>query len=121
MPLSSKTFDHLKAANLLFDNKLYRDSVSRAYYAVFTTAWDYVGDSSTGEWNNRSLRKAFSTRMNADSIERAQSKQMNNYFGYLLEGRQTADYSHIVFLSDEAKDFLTTAREFIEFVERRIS
>ena len=121
MPVSSKTLEHLKAANLLFDHKLYRDSVSRAYYAVFTAAWDYVGDSATGEWNNRSIRKAFSTRMHADGVEHAQSKQMNIHFEYMFEGRQNADYSHLVFLPDEAKDFLTIAREFIEFVERRIS
>ena len=120
MPVSSKALEHLKAANLLFDHELYRDSVSRAYYAVFTVAWDYVGDSTTGEWNNRSIRKALSTRMHADGVERAQSKQMNNYFGYLLEGRQTADYSHTIFMPDEAEDFLTTAREFIGFVERGI-
>jgi uncharacterized protein (UPF0332 family) len=120
MPLSSKTREHFNAAELLLNNNFYRDAVSRAYYAVFTAVWDYVGDSATGEWNPRSIRQAFAERMHREGILRTESRQLSRVFQNLLEFRINADYSREPIPQTDVLEAINLTRGILQWVETRL-
>ncbi len=121
MPLSSKAIEHFETAQLLFQQGRYRDSVSRAYYAIYTAVEDYVGLSTTGGWNHRGLRGAFAAKMISEGIDRQQARELGRKFVDAFDARTGADYDRTPTVGDSAMRILGYAQEILDFIQQEMN
>jgi uncharacterized protein (UPF0332 family) len=119
--ISIKTTEHFESAQLLFQHGRYRDSVSRAYYAVYTAVEDYVGLSPTGAWNHRSIRSAFAARLIREGVDRQKSRELGRKFVDAFNARIGADYSRKPTVEDSAKQILGYAQEILDWIQQEMN
>lgn len=108
---------HLQAAELLYQHRHYRDTVSRAYYAAFSAMQAFVGNPPRGQWNHPGLRGVFIKALAEKGISITTCRQLRKRLRYLLDIREVADYSKEAVEEELAKDALEIAREVLSVVE----
>ena len=117
--VSSKAREHFQSAQLLFQNNCYRDSVSRAYYAMYTAVEDYVGLSTTGTWNHRGIRRVFAAQLISEGVDRPTARDFGKRIFEGLNARLAADYRRQSISQDIATQTLADAQAVITWIERR--
>ncbi len=119
--ISSKATEHFETAQLLLKHRRYRDSVSRAYYAMYTAVEDYVGLSSTGTWNHRGIRRAFAARMIREGVDRQKARELGQKLANALDARINADYYRPPMVQEFANQILIDAQEIFDWIEKEIT
>lgn len=107
--------DKLHSAKVLFENDIYNDSISRAYYAMFNAAKALLltEDSSpkTHAGVNSELGKLFRDRLDPELL-----REMSKIQGL----REDADYTNFDPGREEAEEVLETASKFVEEASKLI-
>ena len=116
-----KAKESLKSAQILFDNGLYDDCASRAYYAAFRAAIAALADKNIESKDNdhKWVQSAFSREL----IRRRKIylSKFKSYLPRLIEVRIRADYQIVRTTRKKAKRQLDRAREFVETVEKEVT
>jgi uncharacterized protein (UPF0332 family) len=117
----SKAKESLKGAEILFENGLYDDCVSRAYYAAFRAAVAVLAQYGIKSENNdhKWLQAAFTREL----IHRRKifSAGLKSCLPELIKIRIQADYKISKISKKQAKHQLGRAKEFVEAVEKEIN
>lgn len=110
-----KAREKLKTAEINYEFERYKDSISRAYYAVFyaisavllSKGLTYSSHSQTiGSFNREFIKTEIFP------------KQFSKYIQKLFNERQTGDYDFDVFFESEtAKEDITIAKQIVEACE----
>jgi uncharacterized protein (UPF0332 family) len=116
----NKAREHLKSAEILFCEEQYRDSVSRAYYAVFSAMLAYVGQPPKGKWEHPGLRGVFIRRLGEAGMPVEDCRTLRSNLRDLHDARIDADYSAAKIDKSTASNTLEIAREVISVVERGV-
>lgn len=111
--------EKLKAAVDLLENGDYKDSVSRAYYAIFTAARALLATKQLDSSKHSGVIALFNQHfVKTGIVEREASKIIEKAKLY----REQADYGDFFVVSeDEAKIQIRSAREFIAEIEKGIN
>ena len=112
-----KAKEHLDSAEFLLTHGHYRDSVSRAYYAVFSTMWAYLGPPPKGKWGHSGIRRTFVRQLYADgqSVDRCRELRKGLYL--INQSRREADYTTASIGQQTAQDAFSLAQEVFRIVE----
>lgn len=85
----------LNAAKLLLDRELFRDSVSRSYYAAYSAATSYLlarRVTFAHGWNNPAHEQLPDLILNNTSLPRSTRIRLNRSLRLLRQAREDADY-----------------------------
>ena len=113
-----KAKEHLSSAEILLCEGQYRDAISRAYYAVFSAMYAYVGEPPRGRWEHPALRGIFVRMLGEAGTSTESCRALRRRLRYLYDARIDADYSPVEFDEDTAVSALEIARDVIGLVER---
>ncbi len=119
--ISSKATEHFESAQLLFQQGRYRDSVSRAYYAIYTAVEDYVGLSTTGTWTHRGIRGAFAAKMISRGVERQKTRELGQKLANALDARLGADYRRQPITQELANQTIADAQTILDWIEKEMN
>ncbi|MBI1924723.1 HEPN domain-containing protein [Candidatus Poribacteria bacterium] len=119
--ISSKATEHFESTQLLFQQGRYRDSVSRAYYAIYTAVEDYVGLSTTGTWTHRGIRGAFTAKMIHAGVHPQHARELSRKFADAFDARISADYSRQPTAESAAKQILGYAQEILDWIQKEMN
>ncbi|MEK6791296.1 MAG: HEPN domain-containing protein [Deltaproteobacteria bacterium] len=110
--------EKLKAAVDLLENGDYKDSVSRAYYAIFTAARALLATKQLDSSKHSGVIALFNQHfVKTGIVDKEASKLIEKAKLY----REQADYGDFFVVSeDEAKMQIRSAREFIAEIEKGI-
>ena len=115
-----KAHESLHAAEICFAEKLYNSTANRAYYAIFQAAivaLAHIGiHSKAGQWSHEGLRATFGTE-----LTRARKIYPNSLVRYLADSlsiRNQADYEDVAISTQQARQVLNWAREFLTTIEQ---
>lgn len=105
----------MAAAEVLFKAELYREAIPKIYYALFHSVkallFSLGLEPKTHDGTNRLFSLHF---VKTGKIP----VKMSRFFSQMMKYRHEADYQHeIVFTSEDCKEWLEEAREFIAAVE----
>ncbi len=120
MKIPDKATEHFESAQLLFQHGRYRDSVSRAYYTVYTAVEDYVGLLPTGPWSHRSIRGAFTAKLISDGVSRSQARELGRKFVESFDARLEADYNRMPITESLASRMLANAQVIFDWIEKEV-
>ncbi len=114
-----KAKEHLKSAEDLLKNGHLRDSISRAYYAIFTTARAILALKELDSKKHSGVIALFNQHLVKTGIlSVSASKIIQEAKSY----REKADYEDFFIISqEEAKKQFENAISFIDEVERKVS
>lgn len=110
--------ERIRSANILLENKLYNDAISRAYYAFF--------DASNALLVTKSLMaKTHAGVINLFSLHFIKTKDIPvkyiKYFRQAKTAREEADYELLKkFSRQETEEIINTASDFIKFIKDNI-
>lgn len=110
--------ERIKSANILLENKLYNDAISRAYYAFFDAANALLVTKGL-------MAKTHAGVINLFSMHFIKTKQVPveyiKYFRQAKTAREEADYELLKkFNKQETQDIINTAEGFIKFIKDNI-
>jgi len=110
--------EKLSAANDLLENKHYKDSVSRSYYAIFTAARALLATKQLDSSKHSGVIALFNQHFVKDGVvAKSASKWLERSKLY----REQADYGDFYVVSrEEAEAQIQSARQFIEEVENAV-
>ncbi|MCP4600745.1 MAG: HEPN domain-containing protein [Proteobacteria bacterium] len=111
---SAKAKENLRAAEMLFADRMYNASANRAYYAAFHAA--VAALSSAGIQLGRIKQEAVQAKFNGELIRR-KKVYPGRFKSYLLElqaVRDNADYKLILVSEKVARRQLNKAKEYVE-------
>ncbi|MFH1564120.1 MAG: HEPN domain-containing protein [Nitrospirota bacterium] len=113
-----KSKEHLKSAEDLLKNGHLRDSISRAYYAIFTTARAILGLRELDSKKHSGVIALFNQHfVKTGILSVTASKIIQEAKSY----REKADYEDFFIINqEEAKKQFENAISFIEEVERKV-
>lgn len=103
----------LQGANLLLREGLYRDAVSRAYYAMFFAARALLSTEGLHPKSHGGVIQALGERFVKTGILDAETA---GHLGFGLQSRQRADYSDLGVTADDARAAVRRAAEFVSGV-----
>ena len=104
--------DALKAAGTLIDTNLFRDAISRAYYAIFYAGLALLATRRLGASKHSGTLMLLSREFVKPGIL---SKEMARLARRAFERRLEADYAELViFTREEAENTLAEARIFVQ-------
>ncbi len=118
---ADKAKESLKSSQILFDNGLYDDSASRAYYAAFRAAiaalahFGITSDDNDHKWLQANFTRELIHR------KKVFDAKFRSYLPELIKIRLNADYSINRVSKKQAKHQLERANEFVEAVEKEIN
>ena len=108
----------LVAAKLLLDEKLYDDSLSRSYYAMFTAARALLATEKMDNSKHSGVISLFNQHFVKTGIVEKQSGRM---LMDAKDSREKSDYGdHISIEEDDAKHQYEQAKKFVESIENVI-
>ena len=113
----AKAKEHLSSAEMLFGQGRYRDTVSRAYYAVFSALQAYLGPPPKGKWEHPGLRGAFIQRLGAEGKTVEQCRDLRKRLRFLHNAREDADYTVGPIDERTAQEAIQLAREVLGLVQ----
>ncbi len=111
--------ERVKAAEILYKENLYRDSLSRSYYAFFEIISALLAVKGIISKTHRGGLQQFSLHfIKPYLVDRKYAKIM----AQLMEKRGEADYEfYSIITQKEAREALKNAREFKQIVEKSIN
>ncbi|MDI6735822.1 MAG: HEPN domain-containing protein [bacterium] len=110
--------ERLKAANLLLENGLYRDSISRSYYAFLDIAEALL---LTKDLRPKSHAGTMTLCNNHFVTTGIIDKKYGKWFKRIEKARLEADYDHNkTFTQQDAQEALDEAIEFVKVIEELI-
>lgn len=113
-----KAHQKLQAAEVLLDNRLYADAVSRAYYAMFHAAKAVLLLTDVKPKTHVGVIKEFGLEFVSEGYV---DELLGKSFSAARENREFADYDiHVEITEEEAKETINNAKSFVEVVERLI-
>lgn len=112
-----KAKEHLDSAEFLLTHGHYRDSVSRAYYAVFSTMWAYLGPPPKGKWGHSGIPRAFVRQLYADGESVDRCRELRKRLHFINQARREADYTTDSMDKQTAQDALSLAQEIFSIVQ----
>jgi len=105
----------LAAAKLLLDEKLYEDSLSRSYYAMFTAARALLATAKMDSSKHSGVISLFNQHFVKTGIVEKQSGRM---LMDAKDSREKSDYGdHVAIEEDDAKNQYEQAKKFVEHIE----
>ena|SRR3972149_3279484 len=118
-----KSFDiakeRIKSAGILLKEGLYRDSISRSYYALFEVIRALLATKGVITKTHSGLIRQFGQYYIKTKII---PKKYAAWLSKLAEERQLADYERLIeFNKAKAEKALETAKEFVELAKKIIS
>jgi uncharacterized protein (UPF0332 family) len=109
--------ENLSASRLLFENKLYRDSIARAYYAIFHSAKALLLTKNLNPKKHAGIMKMFGLHfVNEGYIEEIYGKIMTKSYNL----RWKADYTTDKPSKEMTESVLNDAELFVERIKRAI-
>ncbi|QTA87298.1 HEPN domain-containing protein [Desulfonema magnum] len=116
-----KAQENLKAAQILFEQKLYNASANRAYYAAFQMAVARLA--SQGVKNEKNSHSWIQANFNGEFIQKHKiyPGRMRSYLPDLLSVRNRADYKSESLSRKAASRQLHKAEEFIRTVKKEFA
>lgn len=106
----------LKEAEFNFKNKLYKASINRSYYAVFSAINSLLILEGTSAKSHSGLKTLFNLRF--IKTKRLPSK-FSEYLDYLFRKRTDVDYGDFVLIDEKiAKKVLKMAKEMINKIKK---
>jgi len=117
----NKAKESLKSAEILFENSLYDDCVSRAYYAAFRAAIVALAEYGIKSENND--HKWLQATFTRELIHRRKIYHagLSSCLPELIKIRIQADYKIVRTSKKQAKHQLDRAKEFVETIEKEIN
>jgi len=110
--------EKLKAAKILFENGSYKDSVSRSYYAMFTSARALLATKSLDSVKHSGVISLFNLHFVKTGIV---NKECGKLLAEAKNIREESDYGDFVIVSEEeAKIQIEHAEKFLKEVENII-
>jgi len=109
--------EHYKAAEMLWNQGLFRSSVSRCYYACFQAMWVAVGAPPLGHWKHVELMKTF--RHGKWTLALVLPTSFAPIYKKLLalyELRLDADYRALAVDQFKAQEALQTTKQVLDLV-----
>ena len=101
----------LRASEILLDQGLYRDAVSRAYYAMFYAAEALLATKGLHPKTHGGVLHLMGEHfVKGGELE----PEMTNSFGFAMQARQRADYGDDFAITvDDARAVVTKAKSFV--------
>ncbi len=120
-----KAREHLRAAEVSIRHRLYRDAISRAYYAVYSASYSLLYLMGKSPKTHSDLRSSFGLLVKEGVVESEYGKILSR----LYEMRETSDYDPFSFYGEEeasqaisdAKMFLDRMEELLESIKNSIT
>ena len=110
--------EKLSAANDLLENKHYKDSVSRSYYAIFTAARALLATRQLDSSKHSGVIALFNQHFVKNGLI---CKDASKWLERAKLYREQADYGDFYIVSrEEAETQIQSARQFIEEVEKAL-
>lgn len=111
--------ERIKSAKVLFKEKLYRDAISRSYYAVLDIAKAAI-------LTKGKFAKTHSGVLSLFSLEFGKTRRVPpdllDFYRKIREAREEADYKAFKeFSKGETKKMIKMAEKFVNFIEKLIS
>ena len=113
-----KAREHLEAAEISLQHGLYRDAISRAYYAVYSAAYSILFLLGKTPKTHAGVRTAFGLLVKEGIVEDKYGKVLTKLHGM----REISDYDPFSFYGkEEAEMAVKEAKEFIKRMEDLLS
>jgi Uncharacterized conserved protein related to C-terminal domain of eukaryotic chaperone, SACSIN len=106
-----KAKNHQKAARTLYRERLYSDSVSRSYYAIYSIMWAYIGPPPRGSWTHSGVQENFSKVLFSKGFPKDELRNVNKDIAHIYNLRIQADYSTVIVNKQDAKSALDFIKE----------
>jgi len=108
--------EHLSAGKILFENNLYRDSVSRLYYAVYDTVCALLLTKGLAPKTHSGAIRLFALHFVKTGVI---SVKYSDLFTSIFVSREEADYTRRTTINKERTDeILKAASDFIKMAEK---
>ncbi len=115
----NKAANSLKAAQLCFDNGLYDDAVSRAYYCVLKAAIAILvafGHSAETQKKHQWVRAIFPRELM--KRKKILPRELMTYFTDLQNERESADYEPKLISDKTAERAIKKAQKFLSLIQK---
>lgn len=107
--------EKLESADILLKNGMYKDPVSRSYYAMFSAARALLATKGLDSSKHSGIIPLFNQYFVKSHVA---GKTMGKLLAEAREARETGDYHDFVTISkEEAQEQLETAKVFIQEIE----
>lgn len=116
--LLKNAYEKLEASKVLFNNELYADSVSRAYYAMFFAARALLSTKKIYPKTHRGVLAQIGLEfITKGYLDKFSAKVLST----AMEDREEADYGIISkIIKEESKKIMKDAERFIKNIEKAI-
>ncbi len=91
--------------------------MSRAYYAVFSMMWVYVGPPPKGKWGHSGIRRTFVRQLHADGQSVERCRELRKRLHFINQSRREADYTTDSIDQQTAQGALSLAQEILSIVQ----
>ena len=112
-----KAKEHFIAGKILYENKLYRDSLARLYYSAYSIMVSVCGDPPSGRWAHKGILKCFFKALFEKNKIDAFSKEEITLIKDFYEERRRADYTTGEIDKFRVKDYINLVGKILEVVE----
>ena len=111
--------EQLKSAEILFESKMYRDSLSRSYYAMFSAARAILATKNFDSKKHSRIISLFNQHFVKQSII---DRSLGQYLNKAKMKRESSDYTDFYIVSrNEALEQISTAKIFVSSIEDYIN
>lgn len=116
MEYLKKAYEKLKAAEILLENDLLPDAVSRAYYAAFTAVRALLLALGEEPKTHRGVQRLFGMLVISKNLL---PKEYGRYYAELLASRELADYDvGYPFAKEWAQDLINKAKMLVNAISK---
>jgi uncharacterized protein (UPF0332 family) len=107
--------EHYQAAQLLFNQGLFKSCASRCYYACFHAIWVAVGDPPLGHWKHAGLMQTFCHgKWTSIPVLPTSFALIYKKLLALYDLRLDADYRALTVAQSKAQDALNTTKQVLD-------
>jgi uncharacterized protein (UPF0332 family) len=111
-----KAREHKRAGEILYEKKLYRDSISRLYYSAFSLMVAVCGKAPKGKWEHKGILKPFQKWLHemGNPLSDEELELLKEFY----ERRREADYeTNVGFLKEEIEDYIKLINRLLGVVD----
>ncbi|WP_029521887.1 HEPN domain-containing protein [Persephonella sp. KM09-Lau-8] len=110
-----KAKEHFIAGKILYENKLYRDSLARLYYSAYSIMVSMCGDPPSGRWAHKGILKCFFKALFEEDItlNKEDRKRLRDFY----ELRRLADYEIESIEKEEVEVYINLVERLFEVLK----
>ncbi len=110
---TKKAREHFEAGIILYENSLYRDSLTRIYYCAYSLMVAECGESPQGRWKHKGIIRFFFKKLHKESKIDLLTKEEIELIEDFYEERRMADYTFENIDKETVETYISLTAKFV--------